>query len=389
MNLEPKVLESIKHHKKELREKEIYLLVPFVLAALAGLALLVVVVLNVPFSDIFKTGLSGSPSFVQERIALSLKILALACLPFLIYLGFVCYNRASYARERFNDFTGQLTNEYEPTPVLKFKNAIDGVSIAAGVQSADLAVFDDHAPNAMAFADDEGTPYLGITKGLLEADISVDEANAIMAHELSHLIIGENVKPPGLWNIEFLPSVLLVTFGVLALVSIVLQKFDFSRVLVAWLITAGIFVCLVLVQRSEGFILKQLSLAYHHDDILADSIAAHITKDPQSLIDAIKKIDALMNENRRIPGGAILARYLFVTPPTTAGDYYRYATQTVSSMLSGEKQPRTWLRYDKRASEAMREILDLESRVTKERILNLDLIKQGQHRLLSDWAKGD
>ena len=389
MNLEPKVLASIKDHKRELSRKEAVLLIPFIIAAIAGLALLVVVALNLPFSDIFKTGPSGSPSFVQERIALSLKLLALACLPFMIYLGFVCDDRARYARERFEYFTGQHADDYEPTSLLKFQEALDGVGIAAGIQAPVLVVLDDPAPNAMAFADSEGTPYIGVTKGLLEADISVGEANAVMAHEVAHLIIGENVRPPSLWGIEFLPSVLLVVFGVLAFISIVLLKVELSVILIAWSTTILVFLSLILIQRSEGFILKQLDLAHHHDDILADSIAAYVSRDPQALVNVISKLDALMKENPRVPGGAILSRYLFITPATSTGDYYRYATQTVSGMLSGEKQPRTWLRFSKPASEAMRELLELESRVTSERLTNLEMIKQGQHRLLTDWAKGD
>jgi len=387
MNVEPKVLESIKDHRREVSKKETLLLSPFVIAAIAGLALLVVLAVNTPFSGIFKIPPPYDPAYMQDRIALPLKVLALFCLPFMIYLGFVCVDRARYAKERFDYFTGQHTDDYEPTSLLKFQEAVDGVGIAAGIQAPVLVILDDPAPNAMAFADAEGTSFIGITKGLLEADISVGEANAIMAHEMAHLIIGENVKPPSLSGIEFLPSVLLVVFGVLALVSIVLLKVEFSVILIAWLITILIFLSLILIQRSQGFILKQLDLAYRHDDILADSLAAYISRDPQALENAIKKIDALMKENPRVPGGAILSRYLFVTPATSTGDYYRYATQTVSGMLSGEKQPRTWFRFSKCTSQAMREILELESGVTSERLTNLELIEQGRHRLISDWTR--
>jgi len=114
-----------------------------------------------------------------------------------------------------------------------------------------------------------------------------------------------------------------------------------------------------------------------------------MTRDPQALENTIKRIDALIKQNPRIPGGAILSRYLFITPATSTGNYYRYATQAVSSMLSGEKQPRTWFRFSKHASQAMKEILELESGVTQERITNLELIKQGRHRLLSDWERSD
>jgi Zn-dependent protease with chaperone function len=368
--------------------KETLLLIPFAIAAIAGLALLVVLIAKVPFSGIFKIPSPYDPAYIQDRIALPLKVLALFCLPFVIYLGFVCVDRARYARGRFDYFTGQHTDDYEPTSLLKFQEALDGVGIAAGIQAPVLVILDDPAPNAMAFTDAEGIFFMGITKGLLEADISVGEANAIMAHETAHLIIGENVKPPSLWGIEFLPSVLLVVFGVLALVSIVLLKVELSVILIAWSITILIFLSLILIQRSEGFILKQLDLAYKHDDILADSVAAYISKDPQGLQNAIKKIDAFMKENPRTPGGAILARYLFVTPPTSTGDYYRYATQTVSGMLSGEKQPRTWFHFSKCTNRAMQEILELESRVTSERLTNLELIKQGRHRLISDWERG-
>ena len=387
MNIEPKVLENIKQHKRELRKKEAVLLIPFIIAALAGLTMLLFVALKTPYTQIFKTVPADSPSFLQDKIAVSLKYMAILCLPFLIYLGFVCYKRVEYARDRFDYFTGQRTDDYEPASLLKFQEALDGIGIAAGLQAPVLVILDDPAPNAMAFTDAEGTPYIGITKGLLEADISVGEANAIMAHEMAHLIIGENVEPPDLWSIEFLPSVLLVVFGVLAVVSIVLLKVELSAILIAWLITILIFLSLILIQRSQGFILKQLDLAYQHDDVLADSLAAHMTRDPRALGNAIKKLDALIKENPRVPGGAILSRYLFVTPATSTGNYFRYATQTVSGMLSGEKQPRTWSLFAKCTSQAMKEILELESGATSERLTNLELIEQGRHRLASDWTR--
>ena len=56
-------------------------------------------------------------------------------------------------------------------------------------------------------------------------------------------------------------------------------------------------------------------------------------------------------------------------------------------MLSGRKKHRTWLLFDKLASRAERSLLEMESRMTKERLMNLDLIEQGRWRALEDWSR--
>ncbi len=98
--------------------------------------------------------------------------------------------------------------------------------------------------------------------------------------------------------------------------------------------------------------MKLLNLSYQHDDILADSLAVMITRDPAALKSAIKKVDALARQSGRVPGGTILSKYLFVTPPSASGDYFRYTTEVAGEMLSGRKQPRTWLLFQRPASKA-------------------------------------
>ena len=81
-----------------------------------------------------------------------------------------------------------------------------------------------------------------------------------------------------------------------------------------------------------------------------------------------------------------MSKYLFVTPPSAPGDYFRYATEVAGEMLSGRKQPRTWLLHSGLATKAERQVLEMESRITKERLMNLDLIEQGRWRALEDWS---
>jgi len=76
---------------------------------------------------------------------------------------------------------------------------------------------------------------------------------------------------------------------------------------------------------------------------------------------------------------------MFVTYPTASGDYVRYATQIGSQLLTGGKQARTWFSFSGMMDEATREIYEQEKGVTRDRLVNLDLIKQGKWQAINSW----
>ncbi len=389
MTFDPRVLESITSYRRKRNRDQQILVAPFILAALFAVFLLVFTLLaRQRIAEVFNISTGGDASWLTQA-TLFVKIFTALLLVVLVGgFGYNLYASVRYARARFAYFVYQQAYEHRPTALDKFTEALEGAAIGAGVEAPALCVLEDPDANAIAFEDERGGWGVGVTAGLLESDISVGEANGIMAHELSHLVIGENVSAPSIADVEFQPSLLLVAFGTLAAVSVLASPpAIFLYVVVEVASVAAIVVMLMIICRSEGFILKLLNLAYQHDDIMADSLAVKITGDPAALQSAIRKVDALARESGRVPGGTILAKYLFVTPPTSPGDYFRSATEVAGEMLGGGKQPRTWMLFTRPANRAARKELELESRMTAERLINLDLIEQGRWRALEDWKQ--
>lgn len=389
MSFEPKVLESVKRHRRNIARARLVLVAPFALAALFGLVLLLVTVfLGGRLSETYEVADTMDALFWSGQGATLAKLIAaLLCVVLVGGLGYNVFASARYARGRFEMFLQQQALDYEPTDAAKFENALQGAAIGAGVPAPCMLVLDDPAANAAAFQTDSGAQGVGVTSGLLRSDISVGEANAVMAHELAHLVIGENVRAPSITDLEFQPSLLLVLFGVLCAASVLVAPLNIYYILLLAACAAAAFVALVLVYHSDAFIVKLLNLEHHHDDILADSLAVKMTRDPAALKSAIRKVEMLARRTGRVPGGTILTRYLFVTPPTSPGDYYRYATRVAQNMLAGRRMPRTWMLFTRPANRAMRRLLEMESRMTVERLINLDLIEQGRWRALEDWRR--
>ncbi len=386
MSFEPKVLESIEQYRKKTARDRLKVLSPFIFAAMVAFVMLVVTL--VLHGEIHEAFGGASDALWLRQATLFIKLVAAVLAVVLVSgLGYNVYAASRYARARFEMFIECQTLDVAPTSADKFTEALEGAAIGAGMQAPCMVVLDDPAANAAAFETDEGVQGVGVTAGMLEADISVGEANAVMAHELAHLVIGENVRAPVVTDVEFMPSLLLIAFGTFAVASVLVSPASIRYVLTELMIAAVLFVALVLIFRSETFILKLLDLAHQHDDLLADSLAVKITRDPAAMKSAIKKVEALARKSDRVPGGSILSRYLFVTPPTRPGDYYRYASAVAGEMLGGRKQPRTWLLFSGPASKATMKVLELESRMTAERLINLDLIEQGRWRALEEWSR--
>jgi Zn-dependent protease with chaperone function len=388
MGFDPKILESIEKYRRRSRRDRLLLMTPFAVAVLFSLAMLLLTVLaREQILEVFRLSASDQV-YLQTRTVLFVKLFAgLLTVILVAGFGYNFYAAVRYAQARFELFISDRLLQWEPTELDKFIEALEGASIGAGVRAPTLVVLDDPAANALAFETAEGAQGVGVTAGLLKADVSVSEVNGIIAHELSHLVIGENVSAPTLTDVEFQPSLLLVLFGTFVVASLLVSPASLLYVIVEIVCAVAILVALMLIYRSETFIMKLLNFSYLHDDILADSLAVLITRDPAALKSAISKVEALARECGRVPGGTILSKYLFVTPPSASGDYFRYTTEVAGEMLSGRRQPRTWLLFNRLASKAEHKLLEMETRMTKERLMNLDLIQQGRWRALEDWSR--
>jgi len=382
VGLDPKVIESIDEFKAKKARDKFVLFLPLVLAVMFVLA---IIVLNVFARGYFNRTYTTLHNINNAWVIIIRMLAGAALIALIAWWGFNLYAAVRYAQGRIETFLTLQTNDYDKAGYMVYEDAAGSASIAAGVQQPGIAIFDDTAANAAAFVDRLGNRMIGVTKGLLVAGLSVGEATGVMAHEVAHLIIGDNVKPPEMFDAEFLPSLLIILYGVLAALAVLTAPRNDGYLVLVTIVVAVIFLVLVLIQRSKRFLVKLLDLAFAHDDILADSVAADLTRDPDALVSAIKKVSALATKSDRTPGGTILARYMFVTYPTASGDYVRYATQIGSQLLTGGKQARTWFSFSGMMDEATREIYEQEKGVTRDRLVNLDLIKQGKWQAINSW----
>ena len=409
LGLEPKVIESIKHNKRQVRYQRALLLLPFVLANIFVAALVAVVFVN-----------GEAPPSVPGKEG----SLVLVIVPYVLIIAAGLFANAGYARKRFNAFIRREAPEGRGPAESMFRSALQGVSIGAGMDPPRLVVFEDPSVNAMAFIDRKGRPAIGVTQGALGADFSTGEANAILAHELAHLMMGDQVTPPHPLQLEYMPKNLFALYVFIGLaVAYFAERYNFQFGPIVF-VMGLVFAFLLFFLFSETYTLKLLNLAYDHNDILADSIAVEITRDPDALISAIEKVSALVGrveiaspsaqlafdeeisldvklrlapyifdsrkqELARGPGVMFLSRYLFVSPQEAVDEYSRFARMGVEDGVQRRDKRAGISLVGKGRRRAALRFFEMESGEMRERLINLDLIRQGHHRSLSDWNVGD
>ncbi len=161
-------------------------------------------------------------------------------------------------------------------------NTVENLSIATGLPMPKVYIIDDPAPNAFATGRDPDHAIVAATTGLLDI-MDNKELSAVMAHELSH------VK-----NYDIRVS--MITFGLVCIVGFIADlgirmmyytnrhdNEDNSPI--------GLIV-MVLVSLIAPIAASLAQLAVSRErEYLADASAAHITRYPEGMISALKKLD--------------------------------------------------------------------------------------------------
>lgn len=161
-------------------------------------------------------------------------------------------------------------------------NTVENLSIATGLPMPKVYIIDDPAPNAFATGRDPEHAIVAATTGLLDI-MDNKELSAVMAHEMSH------VK-----NYDIRVS--MVTFGLVCIVGLIADlgvrmmiytnrsdEEDNSPV-------GLIVMLLVSIIAPIAASLAQLAISRERE-YLADASAAHITRYPEGMISALKKLD--------------------------------------------------------------------------------------------------
>lgn len=174
-------------------------------------------------------------------------------------------------------------NEITKKDNLRLYNIVENLSITTGLPMPKVYLIDDKAPNAFATGRDPQHAVVAATTGLL--DIMNDkELTAVMAHEMSH------VK-----NYDIRVS--MIVFGlvcVIGLISDIAMRMMFygdrrrnnegSPVAYILIVFAAIFAPLIAA-------ITQMAVSRERE-YLADASAVNITRYPEGMIDALKKLQA-------------------------------------------------------------------------------------------------
>lgn len=167
-------------------------------------------------------------------------------------------------------------------------NILENLSITAGLPMPKLYVIDDSAPNAFATGRDPEHASIAVTSGLLQK-LEKSELEGVIAHELSHV---------GNYDIRF-QSMVVVLVGVLTMISdFALRSMWYrggsrrssSEDGQAQLVMMIVGVLLAILAPLVA-VLIQLAISRKRE-FLADSTGALMTRYPEGLANALRKISA-------------------------------------------------------------------------------------------------
>ena len=149
----------------------------FAALGLIGLAFLAT------FGLLFGPGLAASPGFWPRYL---LADLAVALVVAFFHFKDARKNGPRVILRRLQAATPDASDRYH----VQFLNIVDEIRIAAGLPRVNAYVLPSFAVNSLAVIEEDGTPAVAVTEGLL-AEGTRDELQAVAAHELAHIARGD------------------------------------------------------------------------------------------------------------------------------------------------------------------------------------------------------
>jgi heat shock protein HtpX len=164
-------------------------------------------------------------------------------------------------------------------------NAVETMSIAAGIKRPRIYISPDKAPNAFAAGRSQDQALVCVTQGLVDR-LDKQELEGVIAHEISHI---RNLDIRVMTYAAVLAgSLALIAQGLLHLASVDLFDSDGP----VWLIVVRVVVfVLALLLAPIAAIVIQLAISRRRE-LLADASAADLTRYPQGLASALRQISA-------------------------------------------------------------------------------------------------
>ncbi len=162
---------------------------------------------------------------------------------------------------------------------------VENLTIAAGLPLPKIYITNDAQPNAFATGRDKNHAVVAVTRGLLER-LDKNELEGVIAHELSH--IGNKDM--------LLQTMVVILVGVVAIISDLFLRFSFfggrdndnrDRGQLGLIMLAFGILAAILAPLAATLIQMAIS---RKREFLADASAALLTRYPQGLANALRKI---------------------------------------------------------------------------------------------------
>ncbi|MGD8537683.1 MAG: zinc metalloprotease HtpX [Candidatus Aminicenantes bacterium] len=222
---------------------------------------------------------------------------------------------AKFIRKRMQAKSPDLSDRYHK----QFANTVQEIRLATGIPEVTPCVIPSFAINSMALMEANKTPSILVTEGLL-AEFTRDELQAVVAHELAHVLRGD-------------------TFYITLVCS--LANF-FERLRHAaephtetvgppgqHQQAGGGAVLLFIALTISSFVMHLLStLISRQREVLADAAAVEFSRNPRALARAIYKAHL---KNSFVGDFNLTYSPLFIVPPRSKGDYESFFGRAFNS----------------------------------------------------------
>ena len=211
----------------------------------------------------------------------------------------------------------EVTREQEPY----LYHTIDGLSIAAGINTPKAYIIETDTPNAFAAGSSPKNAIVGVTRGLMNR-LNREELEAVIAHEMAH-IKNYDIK---------LATISVVLAGTIVFVAHMMRRSLFwgrfgraGRVGMgggsrrggsgkggaAFIQILALIVVIIIAPLMARIIQFAIS---RKREYLADASGAELTGYPEALASALEKISGMQKDDTRLENDAI--KGLFIVNPS-------------------------------------------------------------------------
>ncbi len=223
----------------------------------------------------------------------------------LIISGFISFGSYYYSDRLVLATTGARPVEKTDNPALY--NALENLTIGAGMPMPKVYIIDDASPNAFATGRDPKNAAVAVTSGLLEK-LNKTELEGVLAHELSHV---KNYDTR-------LMSITAILVGFVAIIADMFMRSlwwggsrdndNDNRGGQAFMLAIGIVFALLSPVVAS---LIQLAISRKRE-FLADASGVLLTRYPEGLASALEKISA---DPRPVHAASNATAHLFIDNP--------------------------------------------------------------------------